>query len=92
LVEVKAPGSYEVSIRQSSTSRDQGRYEILAAQNRIETSVVRTGGDSDFKSFINGKAKFVSAGLHKIWLKPTLIPEDEVLFRLQSLGFKKLEN
>jgi hypothetical protein len=92
LVEVKAPGSYEVSIRQSSTSRDQGRYEILAAQNRIETSVVRTGGDSDFKSFINGKANFVSAGLHKIWLKPTLIPEDEVLFRLQSLGFKKLEN
>ena len=89
LVEFKEIGKYEISISQASASDEDGKYEILVAGVRLETAVVNTGGQDRYQSFVNGKIQISSPGIHKVWLQPTLMPRDDVLFRLKNLGIKK---
>ena len=91
LVEFKEPGKYEISITQASNSKEDGKYEILVAGARLETATVNTGGQDRFQSFVNGKIQVTSPGIHKVWLQPTLMPGEDVLFRLKRLGIKKAE-
>jgi hypothetical protein len=38
---------------------------------------------------VNGKIQVTSPGIHKVWLQPTVLPGEDVLFRLKNLGIKK---
>jgi HEAT repeat protein len=89
-VRIEQAGEHEVSISQASSASKDGKYEIVLAGVRLETSVVKTGDVSTFKSFIVGKINITEPGIYRLWLKPTVIPDNEPLFRVQSLSLKKL--
>jgi hypothetical protein len=89
-VHIDQAGDYEISISQASSSSQEGKYEVTIAGVRHETAVVKTGAVDDFKSFVIGKASIAQPGIYRLWLRPVSIPENEPLFRVQSMALRKL--
>lgn len=89
-VNVARAGTFELTVTQACSSREEGKYEVIVAGSRVPTSAVRTGGSTDFRSFILGRIKIAGPGIYKLWLKPTRIPENEHLFRMKSLELKRV--
>lgn len=86
LVELPAPGKYEILIHQAHEGTATGTYEVQLGEQILPAAVVDTGGE--FKGFILGEIEISAAGTHKVFLRPRQLPTSGELFRVQKLSLK----
>lgn len=86
LVELPAPGKYEILIHQAHTGAAKGTYEVQLGETLLPAAVVDT--DGAFKGFILGEAEIPAAGIYKLYLRPRQLPASGELFRVQKLSLK----
>lgn len=86
LVELPAPGKYEILIHQAHAGAATGTYEVQLGATVLPAAVVNT--DGAFKGFILGEAEIPAAGIYKLYLRPRQLPASGELFRVQKLSLK----
>lgn len=79
------PGTFEIAVRQASTSQREGTYEVVLGGRTIRTTVVRTGSAQEFKSCIVGEIEISKPGIHRLRINAIDVPEREQLFRLKGV-------
>jgi HEAT repeat protein len=86
LVELPAPGKYEILIHQAHDGAATGIYEVQLGETILPAAVVDT--DGAFKGFILGEIEIAAAGIYKLYLRPRQLPASGELFRVQKLSLK----
>lgn len=86
LVELPAPGKYEILIHQAHDGAATGIYEVQLGETILPAAVVDT--DGAFKGFILGEIEIATAGIYKLYLRPRQLPASGELFRVQKLSLK----
>ncbi len=86
LVELPAPGKYEILIHQAHDGAATGIYEVQLGETILPAAVVDT--DGAFKGFILGEIEIPAAGIYKLYLRPRQLPASGELFRVQKLSLK----
>ncbi len=86
LVELPAPGKYEILIHQAHEGTATGTYEVQLGETILPAAVVDT--DGAFKGFILGEIELPAAGIYKLYLRPRQLPASGELFRVQKLSLK----
>ncbi len=86
LIELPAPGKYEILIHQAQEGAATGTYEAQLGESVLPAAVVDTGGE--FKGFILGEVEMAKAGTYKVFLRPRQLPASGELFRVQKLSIK----
>jgi|APTNR8051073442_1049403.scaffolds.fasta_scaffold02315_5 serine/threonine protein kinase len=89
MLRFQAPGTYEISVLQSSESDKDGTYEVSIGDQKIVTKAVKTDSARDFKAFTVGSVNISSPGTFKLRVEARQIPPNETLFRLKSIEIEK---
>jgi|GEM_PF-394882 len=84
-ISVKKAGKYGISVEQASDSKKPGKYRVMIADSRIDTSPTNTGSKKTFKEVSIGSCNFPEAGNYAIWIQPQEIPEGTFLMELKSI-------
>ncbi|MCP5558333.1 MAG: protein kinase [Verrucomicrobiaceae bacterium] len=89
MLRFQAPGSYEISVLQSSESDQEGTYEVTIGDQKIVTKAVKTDSARDFKAFTVGTVNIAAPGTFKLRIEARHVPPNETLFRLKSIEIEK---
>ncbi len=88
LLNVEAPGSFEIKLSQSFSADTAGRYTLTLGKDLFARSVDKTSSPTDFKTISIGKVKIAKPGVYRLWLRPLEIGPGESLMRLKEVSLK----
>ncbi len=89
MLRFESPGTYEISVLQSSESDKEGTYEVTIGDQKIVTKAVKTDSARDFKAFTIGSVTIGAPGTFKLSIEARHVPPNETLFRLKSIELEK---